>query len=103
MNILPLAMAMALFSVILYLLIPLSVFSILPSVLSTTTTILAFMARLVVSRGPQLWCVYVGLGCGQDDTEQQENFRNAILATDLEVRNAHTVITNLNQLNDSSL
>ena len=103
MYILPLAIAIAFFSVILYLLIPRSIFSILPSIFSTTTTILAFPARLVVSRGPQLWCGYVGLGCGRDDTEQEENFRNATFATDLEVRNAHTVITNLNQLNDSSL
>jgi hypothetical protein len=103
MYVLPFAIAVAVFSVILYMLLPSSIFGIIPSVFSTTTTILAFPARLVVSKGPQVWCGYVGLGCGRDDTEQEENFRNATFATDLEVRNAHTVITNLNQLNDSSL
>jgi len=103
MYILPLAIAIALFSFLFYILIPKSIFSALPSVLSTATTILAFPAKLVASKGPALWCGYVGLGCGRDEAEHEENFRNATFATDLEVRNAHTVITNLNQLNGSSL
>ena len=103
MYILPLAIAIALFSFLFYILIPKSIFSALPSVLSTTTTMLAFPAKLVVSKGPALWCGYVGLGCRRDEAEHEENFRNATFATDLEVRNAHTVITNLNQLNGSSL
>jgi len=103
MYILPLAIAIALCSLLFYILIPKSIFSALPSILSTTTTMLVFPAKLVVSKGPVLWCGYIGLGCRRDEAEHEENFRNATFATDLEVRNAHTVITNLNQLNGSSL
>jgi hypothetical protein len=98
---LPLAIAFTFLAFLVYVIFPRYIFSAIPSVLSTTTTIIAFPAKLVLTQTPVLWCAYVGLGCGRSP-EGEEVVRNATFATDLEVRNAFTVIHNLNFLNNSS-
>jgi hypothetical protein len=100
--ILPLAIAIAFLAVLVYLIFPRYIFSAIPTIFTATTSVLAFPARLLVTHTPDAWCTYVGLGCSRNDTEGEEVVRNATFATDLEVRNAFTVIHNLNYLNNSS-
>jgi hypothetical protein len=100
--VLPFAIAVAFLAFLLYMVFPRYIFSAIPSILTTTTTILAFPARMVVMRTPEMWCSYIGLGCRRNGSEGEEVVRNATFATDLEVRNAFTVIHNLNYLNNSS-
>jgi len=99
---LPLAIALGFLAIVAYIIFPRYIFSAIPTIFTTTTSILAFPARLVVTHTPDAWCNYVGLGCTRNDTEGEEVVRNATFATDLEVRNAFTVIHNLNYLNNSS-
>jgi hypothetical protein len=99
---LPFAIALAFLTLVVYMVFPRYIFSAIPSVLTTTTSILAFPARMVVIKTPEMWCNYVGIGCGSNNSEGEEVVRNATFATDLEVRNAFTVIHNLNYLNNSS-
>jgi len=99
---LPLAIAIAFLGIIVYMIFPRYIFSAIPTIFTTTTSILAFPARILVTHSPDIWCNYVGLGCSRNDTEGEEVVRNATFATDLEVRNAFTVIHNLNYLNNSS-
>lgn len=99
---LPIAIALTVLAVVVYLVFPRYIFSAIPMIFTTTTSILAFPARLLVSHTPDMWCNYVGLGCSRNNSEGEEVVRNATFATDLEVRNAFTVIHNLNYLNNSS-
>lgn len=100
--ILPFAIALAFLAFLLYLILPRYIFTAIPSIITTTTSILASPARLVVTRTPGIWCAYIGIGCHRSNKEGEEVVRNATFATDLEVRNAFTVIHNLNYLNNSS-
>jgi hypothetical protein len=100
--ILPFAIAAAFLAFMIYLVFPRYIFSAIPSVFTTTTSILAFPARMVLMRTPEMWCSYIGIGCRRNGSEGEEVVRNATFATDLEVRNAFTVIHNLNYLNNSS-
>jgi hypothetical protein len=99
---LPFAIAMGFLAIMMYLVFPRFIFNAIPSVLMTATSILAFPARLVVTHTPEIWCNSVGIGCENHDSHGEEVVRNATFATDLEVRNAFTVIHNLNYLNNSS-
>jgi hypothetical protein len=99
---LPFAIALAFFTLIVYMVFPRYIFSAIPSILTTTTSILAFPARMAITKTPQVWCNYVGIGCGITNSIGEEVVRNATFATDLEVRNAYTVIHNINDLNNSS-
>ena len=99
---LPFAIASAFLALITYLIFPRYIFSAIPSIFTTTASILAYPARLMVTRTPEVWCSYVGIGCYRNNSEGEEVVRNATFATDLEVRNAFTVIHNLNYLNNSS-
>jgi len=99
--ILPAAIAFGLLVIIAYFLFPRYIFTSIPSIFTTTTTILAFPAQ-IVTKTPELWCRYVKVGCLMKNIEGEEVMRNATFATDLEVRNAFTVIHNLNSLNNSS-
>jgi len=98
---LPIAIALGFITLVGYMIFPRYIFSAIPAVVSTTTSILAFPARMLVTKTPQVWCNYVGIGCANNN-EGEEVVRNATFATDLEVRNAFTVIHNLNYLNNSS-
>ena len=100
--ILPFAIALAFLAFLVYMIFPRYIFSAIPSIFTTTTSILAFPARMLVMRTPDVWCSYVGIGCRRGGSEGEEVVRNATFATDLEVRNAFTVIHNLNYLNNSS-
>jgi hypothetical protein len=99
---LPFAIALTILALITYLIFPRYIFTAIPSIFTTTTSILAFPARLLVTRTPGVWCNYVGIGCYKSNSDGEEVVRNATFATDLEVRNAFTVIHNLNYLNNSS-
>ena len=99
---LPFAIALGVLACITYLIFPRYIFSAIPSIFTTTASIIIFPARLVVTKTPEVWCSYVGIGCHRKNTEGEEVVRNATFATDLEVRNAFTVIHNLNYLNNSS-
>jgi hypothetical protein len=99
---LPFAIAMGFLAIMMYLIFPRFIFTAIPSVLTTATSLLAFPARLVITHSPEIWCNTVGLGCEKTDYHGEEVVRNATFATDLEVRNAFTVIHNLNYLNNSS-
>ena len=85
-----------------YFIIPRYIFAAIPSIFTTTAAIVGFPVRLVVTKTPEIWCSYVGIGCHRKNHEGEEVVRNATFATDLEVRNAFTVIHNLNYLNNSS-
>lgn len=98
---LPIAIALGFVAFIVYMIFPRYIFTAIPTVFTTTTSILAFPARVLVTKTPQVWCNYVGIGCANNN-EGEEVVRNATFATDLEVRNAFTVIHNLNYLNNSS-
>jgi hypothetical protein len=98
---LPFAIALGFLAFITYLIFPRYIFSAIPSILTTTVSIIAFPARLV-TKTPGVWCLYIGIGCHRKNNEGEEVVRNATFATDLEVRNAFTVIHNLNYLNNSS-
>jgi hypothetical protein len=98
---LPIAIALGFIAFVGYMIFPRYIFSAIPTVFTTTTSILAFPARVLVTKTPQVWCNYVGIGC-TNNNEGEEVVRNATFATDLEVRNAFTVIHNLNYLNNSS-
>ena len=99
---LPFAIALGFLAFIAYLIFPRYIFSAIPSIFTSTASIVAFPARLMVIKTPQVWCSYVGIGCHRRNSEGEEVVRNATFATDLEVRNAFTVIHNLNYLNNSS-
>jgi hypothetical protein len=99
---LPFAIAMGFLAIMMYLIFPRFIFTAIPSVLTTATSLLAFPARLVITHTPEIWCNSVGIGCVKTDSHGEEIVRNATFATDLEVRNAFTVIHNLNYLNNSS-
>ena len=99
---LPFAIALGFLAFIAYLIFPRYIFSAIPSILTTTASIVAFPARLVVTKTPEVWCSYIRIGCHRNNNEGEEVVRNATFATDLEVRNAFTVIHNLNYLNNSS-
>jgi hypothetical protein len=99
---LPFVIAFSVLAFASYVIFPRYIFSAIPSVITTTTSILSFPARILVTKTPALWCAYVGIGCFRNKTEGEEVMRNATFATDLEVRNAFTVIHNLNYLNNSS-
>jgi len=98
---LPIAIALGFIAFVGYMIFPRYIFSAIPTVFTTATSILAFPARILVTKTPQVWCGYVGIGC-KNNNEGEEVVRNATFATDLEVRNAFTVIHNLNYLNNSS-
>ena len=98
---LPFAIALSVLAFVVYLIFPRYIFSAIPSIFATTASIVAFPARLMLVKTPEVWCSVVGLGCTHN-TEGEEVVRNATFATDLEVRNAFTVIHNLNYLNNSS-
>jgi hypothetical protein len=100
--ILPFAIAVGVLVLLIYMVFPRFIFSAIPGVLGTTTSLLAFPAKLLVSKGPEMYCSVIGLGCSRNGSEGEEVVRNATFATDLEVRNAFTVIHNLNYLNNSS-
>ena len=99
---LPFAIALGFLAIMMYLIFPRFIFTAIPSVLTTATSVLAFPARLVITHSPEIWCNSVGIGCVKTDSHGEEVVRNATFATDLEVRNAFTVIHNLNYLNNSS-
>jgi hypothetical protein len=99
---LPFAIALGILALITYLIFPRYIFSAIPSILTTTTSIVVFPAKIFVTKTPEIWCSYVGIGCHRNNSEGEEVVRNATFATDLEVRNAFTVIHNLNYLNNSS-
>jgi len=99
---LPLVIALCVLAFASYVIFPRYIFLAIPSVITTTTSILSFPARVLATKTPALWCAYVGIGCYRNKTEGEEVMRNATFATDLEVRNAFTVIHNLNYLNNSS-
>ena len=99
---LPFAIALGFLAFIAYLIFPRYIFSAIPSIFTSTASIVAFPARLMATKTPQVWCSYVGIGCHRRNSEGEEVVRNATFATDLEVRNAFTVIHNLNYLNNSS-
>jgi hypothetical protein len=99
---LPFAIAVGFLAIMMYLVFPRFIFNAIPSALTTATSILAFPARLVITQTPEIWCNSVGIGCVKNDSHGEEVVRNATFATDLEVRNAFTVIHNLNYLNNSS-
>src|SRR5271170_7236768 len=100
--VLPFAIALGVLALVVYLIFPRYIFSAIPSIFTTTASVLAFPARMVVVKTPEVWCSVVGIGCSRNNTEGEEVVRNATFATDLEVRNAFTVIHNLNYLNNSS-
>jgi len=99
---LPFAIALGILALVVYLIFPRYIFSAIPSIFTTTASVLAFPARMVVVKTPEVWCSVVGIGCSHNNSEGEEVVRNATFATDLEVRNAFTVIHNLNYLNNSS-
>jgi hypothetical protein len=100
--ILPVAIAVAFLAFVGYLVFPRWLFSAIPSVVGGVSSILAFPVKMVITKSPEMYCSYVGIGCRRNGSEGEDVVRNATFATDLEVRNAFTVIHNLNYLNNSS-
>ena len=101
---LPVFIALGVLILVMYVVFPRYVFSIIsfvPTVVTTTTSVLAFPIRIMAVKPTVVWCSYVGIGCMRNN-EGEEVVRNATYATDVEVRNAFTVIHNLNYLNNSS-